>query len=232
MFLFLGKGALAIVAATFLPGEFVSMPRLALYGLFFASGVSALIYEVVWQRLLNLVFGVSTLSVSAVLAAFLGGLALGGLAFGRLADRTNRPLRCYAWLEAGVGATGLLVPLGFAALTAVYTWLHSLIEPGPWAGAYLRFVMALVVLVVPATLMGGTLPIMGRLALGRASGPVPAFSMLYAINTMGAVAGSALTGFLLLQFVGMRQTLWIAALLNFAVALAAARGSRLTHTLR
>src|SRR5262249_109970 len=153
-----------------------------------------LIYEVVWQRLLNLVFGVSTLAVSAVLAAFLGGLALGGLAFGRLADRTRRPLRCYAWLEAAVGATGLLVPPGFAALTAVYTRLHRLFEPGPWGGAYLRFAIALLVLVLPATLMGGTLPIMGRLALGRASGPSAAFSMFYALNTLGAVAGSALTG--------------------------------------
>src|SRR5438309_10482144 len=159
------------------------MPRRGLYGLFFLSGVSALIYEVVWQRLLNLVFGVSTLSVSAVLAAFLIGLALGGLGFGRFADRTSRPLRCYAWLEAGIGATGLLVPPGFAALTALYTWLHSFLGPGPWPGAYLRFGMALLVLVVPATLMGGTLPIMGRLALQRALAPQAAFSTLYAINT-------------------------------------------------
>ena len=79
------------------------MRRVGLYALFFLSGVSALIYELVWQRLLNLVFGVSTLSVSAVLAAFMGGLALGGLLFGRLADRTGRPLRTYAWLEAGIG---------------------------------------------------------------------------------------------------------------------------------
>src|SRR5947209_10824973 len=106
------------------------MRRAGLYGLFFLSGASALVYELVWQRLLNLVFGVSTLSVSAVLAAFLTGLALGSFAFGRFADRTTRPLRCYAWLEAGIGAVGLLVPPGFAALTTVYTWLYSFLQPG------------------------------------------------------------------------------------------------------
>ena len=202
------------------------MRRGGLYGLFFLSGASALIYEVVWQRLLNLVFGVSTLSVSAVLAAFMLGLALGGVFFGRLADRTVRPLRCYAWLEAGIAVAGLLVPPGFLALTAIYTSLHAAWEPGPWAGACLRFGMALLVLVAPATLIGGTLPVMGRLALRRGAEGTDSFSLLYAVNTLGAVAGAALTGFLLLHFLGMRQTLWIAALLNLLVALSAGLGSR------
>src|SRR5262245_64580770 len=101
------------------------MRRGGLYLLFFLSGASGLIYELVWQRLLNLVFGVSTLSVSAVLAAFMGGLALGGLLFGRLADRSRRPLLLYAVLEAGIGAAGLLVPPGFVALAAAYPSLHA-----------------------------------------------------------------------------------------------------------
>src|SRR5437588_9479798 len=101
------------------------MRRSGIYALFFLSGVSTLIYELVWQRLLNLVFGVSTLSVSAVLAAFMGGLALGGLLFGRRADRVGRPLRLYAWLEGGIGLTSLLVPPAFIALTPFYTAVHS-----------------------------------------------------------------------------------------------------------
>src|SRR5437763_8202935 len=108
------------------------MRRGGLYTLFFLSGASALIYELVWQRLLNLLFGVSTLSVSAVLAAFMGGLALGGLLFGRLADRTRRPLRLYAWLEAGSALAGLLVPPGFALVRAAYPALYASLAPGPW----------------------------------------------------------------------------------------------------
>src|ERR1700730_13727842 len=102
------------------------------YGLFFLSGSSALIYELAWQRLLNLLFGVSTLSVSAVLAAFMGGLALGGLLFGRRAPRTARPPRRSAGRDAGIALAGLLVPPGFALLGAVYPSLYASLEPGPW----------------------------------------------------------------------------------------------------
>jgi spermidine synthase len=199
----------------------LDMRRGGLYALFFLSGASALIYEVVWQHLLNLVFGVSTLSVSAVLAAFMLGLALGGLMFGRLADRTARPLWCYAWLEAGIAFTGLLVPPGFLALTAVYTSLHAAWELDLWSGACLRFGLGLLVLVVPATLIGGTLPVMGRLTLPGDEERPDSFSLLYAVNALGAVTGAALTGFVFLHLLGMGQTLWIAALVNLLVALSA-----------
>ncbi|HEV3256452.1 MAG TPA: fused MFS/spermidine synthase, partial [Gemmataceae bacterium] len=197
------------------------MRRSGLYVLFFLSGASALVYELVWQRLLNLVFGVTTLSVSAVLAAFMGGLALGSLLLGRYADRTARPLRWYAWLEAGIGLTGLLVPAGFAGLTLGYAGVYAHFPPGPWAGACIRFGLSVLVLVVPATLMGATLPVMGRLALRRAGSLPATFSLLYAVNTMGAVVGTALTGFVLLRVLGMRHTLWLAAGLNLAVAVSA-----------
>jgi spermidine synthase len=207
------------------------MRRVGLYGLFFVSGVSALIYELVWQRLLNLVFGVSTLSVSAVLAAFMGGLALGGLLLGRRADRTQRPLRLYAFLELGIGITGLLVLPGFAALTAIYPTLHDMLHPGAWGGACLRFAISLLVLIVPATLLGATLPAMGRLTLRRTTAMPTAFSLLYAVNTLGAVCGAALTGFLFLRYLGMQHTLWLAAGLNGLVALAAYRLSHVEQQL-
>ncbi len=197
-----------------------------LYGLFFLSGGSALIYELIWQRCLNLVFGVSTLAVSGVLAAFMGGLALGGLLFGRRADRSARPLRLYAGLEAGIAVSALLVPAGFAALTQVYTAACCWLQPGPWLGTGLRLALALLVLLVPATLIGGTLPVMGRLAARRGSGLACSFSLLYGINTLGAVLGAVLTGFVLLRCLGMRQTLWLAAGINFLAAVGAALGDR------
>jgi spermidine synthase len=197
-----------------------------LYGLFFLSGASALIYELIWQRLLNLVFGVSTLAVSAVLAAFMGGLALGGLLFGRRADRTAHPLRLYAWLEGGIAASALLVPPAFALLTSVYTSLYSWLQPGLWVGACIRFVLALAVLLVPATLIGGTLPVMGQLAARGGTRLTAGFSLFYGINTLGAVLGAALTGFVLLRFLGMRQTLWLAVGINLFVALVAGLRSR------
>jgi len=195
--------------------------RFLLYGLFFLSGGSALVYELVWQRLLNLVFGVSTLSVSTVLAAFMGGLALGGLAFGRWADRTRNPLRLYAGVEAAIGLTALLVPPGFALLTAFYTFLYARLQPGPGLEALIRFALSMIVLTGPAALIGGTLPIMGRLVARRADGLPGAFSLLYAVNTLGAVLGAALTGFLFLHYIGMQATLFIAVAVNGVVALGA-----------
>ena len=197
------------------------MRRAGLGGLVFLSGFAALVYELVWQRLLNLVFGVSTLSVSAVLAAFMGGLALGSLAVARTADRTRRPLLLYGWLQAAIGVTALLVPWGFEAVTSLYPALHATLEPGPWGGVGLRLVLALAVLIVPATLLGATMPVMGRLALTRSARVVPTFSWFYGVNTLGGVAGASLTGFALLRFLGMRHTLWVAASLNLLVALGA-----------
>lgn len=194
------------------------MRRAVLYGLFFLSGVGALIYELAWQRMLTLVFGVSTLSVSAVLAAFMGGLALGGFAFGKIADRVKRPLLLYACLEAAIGIGGLLVPPGFAAITAIYPMLHAHWCANAWGGALLRLLLSLLVLAMPATLLGATVPVMSRLTMGNTERPSAGFSLFYAVNTLGGVAGAALTGFVLLRCLGLRETLWIAASLNFLVA--------------
>jgi spermidine synthase len=197
------------------------MVKVWTYVLFFLSGVSALIYELVWQRQLSLVFGVSTLSVSTVLAAFMGGLALGGLFFGRLADRARRPLLLYGLLEGGIGVVGLLLPLSISLLTAVYCALYEHLQPGQWGGALLRFAIAFPLLAGLSALIGGTLPLMGRLGLDRTTALPTTYSLIYALNTFGAVVGAALTGFVLLRFLGMRETLWLAAGLNFLIAASA-----------
>ncbi|HEV2123341.1 MAG TPA: hypothetical protein VGW38_11275, partial [Chloroflexota bacterium] len=92
----------------------------ALLVLFFASGISGLIYELVWLRYLALVFGVTVYAVSTVLSAFMGGLALGGFLAGRVADRVTRPLRVYGILEIGIGVSAMLTPLAFRLLEAIY----------------------------------------------------------------------------------------------------------------
>jgi spermidine synthase len=192
--------------------------------LFFLSGGSALIYEIVWQRALNLVFGVSTLSVSAVLAAFMGGLALGGLLFGRRADRTRHPLRLYALLELGIAVTGMLVPIALSAVSG----LSARFPAGGAGYAITRLLLSLCVLGVPTTFLGATLPVMSRLMLRHDGKRGSTFSLLYAVNTLGAVIGAALTGLLLLRVLGLRQTLWIAAGINGFTACSAILLSRWT----
>src|SRR5262249_15453292 len=107
-------------------------------------------------------------------------------------------------------------------LTRGYTALHERLQPGPWQGSLLRFGLAFLLLLVPATLLGGTLPFMARLAVRPSQGRPAAFSLLYGINTLGAVVGAAFTGLLLIRWLGTHATIPLAASLNGLAALGAA----------
>src|SRR3990172_4929143 len=98
---------------------------LILLVLFFLSGVTGLVYEVAWTRMLALVFGHTVHAVSTVLAVFMGGLALGSYVFGRFADRIGRPLVLYAILEVGIGIFALAVPALFAGLDSFFAPLYQ-----------------------------------------------------------------------------------------------------------
>src|ERR1041385_2279308 len=109
---------------------------------FFGSGMSGLVYQVVWVRELVLVFGATTFAVSTVLTAFMGGLALGSYYFGRRSERVRRPLRLYGFLELGIGIYGLLVPLIFGTLPTVYHYFWQGLQLSFFALSVLRFVFA------------------------------------------------------------------------------------------
>ena len=191
-----------------------------LYLLFFLSGSAGLIYEVTWARSLGLVFGASHLAVTTVLAVYMGGQALGSTIFGKLADRSERPFRLYGLLELGVGASALL----FLGLTRVYPTLYPpLARLAEENGLYLtavRTAFAVVAMIVPTTLMGGTLPVLTRFASGRGRGVARELSHLYAFNTAGAVAGTLAAGFFLIRAVGVTATLLVGAGVSAAVGAA------------
>jgi len=197
-----------------------------LYVCFFLSGASALIYEIVWHRQLTLVFGLSTYSVAAVLAAFFAGLALGARLFSRLADRAARPAHLYAGLELSVAitaaATALAIPLIMHLFVPLVRW-----SPGWLASNLIRFALALVALCVPCILIGATMPMMARLVARRAGRVAVAFGRFYTVNTLGGLAGAALAGFVLIRFVGVRTTLLFALAGNVAAALLALLVARL-----
>jgi len=192
---------------------------------FFASGVSGLVYQVVWVRELVLVFGATTFAVSTVLTAFMGGLALGSYYFGRRSETVTRPLRLYGLLEIGIGVYGFAVPLIFAALPTVYHSFWSL-HLSFFALSIVRFVFATLVLIVPTALMGATLPVLssfyardiGRIGLRVGS--------LYALNTFGAVLGAAATGFVLIPLLGMKAATSTAAAMNILLGVVALLVSR------
>ncbi len=188
-----------------------------IYLLFFLSGAAALMYQVVWVRSLTLVFGGSHLAVTAVLSIFMGGLAIGGYAIGRRADRIRRPLRVYGWLEFGVAASALV----FAGLMTVYPSIYIALAQGrDDRTVYLtlvRLLFSVVALIVPTTLMGGTLPVISRAVCRRPENVRRHLSFLYGINTLGSVVGALLAGFVFLRLYSVTATLEIAVAINLLV---------------
>ena len=169
--------------------------------LFFVSGASGLISELVWIKLLSQLLGGTTFAISAVLAAFMGGLALGSWRFGPRADRDPRPLRLYARLELAVAAASLAVPLLLVAVRPLYIVLaRALPEPGP---SLVRILVAAALVLPPTFFMGGTLPVLGRFLVRRGDRLGRGLGLLYAVNTLGAVAGAFLTGFVLIPALGL-----------------------------
>ncbi|MHC4338929.1 MAG: fused MFS/spermidine synthase, partial [Planctomycetota bacterium] len=167
------------------------------------SGATALVYEILWMRRLSLVLGSTTQAAAAVLSAFMLGLALGALVVGRIADRSKRPLRWYAILEIGIGVYALAFdPLLKAA--------ESIVGTSP-------FLYAFALLVIPAALMGGTLPVLSRAAADTTERGTRALGSLYGLNTLGAVLGALLTVFFLMERFGLRGATTIAAAVNIGL---------------
>jgi spermidine synthase len=188
---------------------------------FVLSGATGLIYEVLWARMLGLVFGATTFAISAVLAAFMGGLALGSAWAGKLAARIKRPLRAYGMVEIGVALYALAVPLLFRLVDYFYAFVWEQIHPGFYAFNLWRFVLSGLVLLVPTTLMGATLPVLSAALLRSSDHKPTAVTRLYTCNLVGAIIGTVAAGFLLLPSFGIRLTIFTAAAINFVVGVAA-----------
>src|SRR5438477_8296862 len=116
---------------------------------FLLSGATGLIYEVVWARMLGLVFGATTIAISAMLAAFMGGLALGSALAAKLGARIRRPLRAYALMEMCIGLYALIVPGLFRLADNAYALIWQSFHPGFYGFTFLRFLLAAIVLIVP-----------------------------------------------------------------------------------
>ena len=187
--------------------------------LFVASGVSGLVYQVVWMRELTLVLGISTLATAAVLTAFMGGFGLGAFLLGPTSDRVARPLRLFALVELGIALFALGVPWLSSALEPAYA-AASRSVPAPLLPA-LRFGVAVLTLMPPTILMGASLPAMVAEARRRGRGTRDSLGALYTANLVGAISGALLAGFVLIRTLGLSSSNALAAGLNVAVAGAA-----------
>lgn len=192
--------------------------RGAILALLFLSGACGLVYEVVWMRMLTLVFGATAFATTTILASFFAGLALGAYLLGRVVDRVRRPLRLYALLEAGIGVFAFLMPLLLAGLNALYPPIYRTFELSFYQLSVVRFVLSFLVLLPPTILMGGTLPVVTRLFVDRGDRLGWEVGRVYAINTLGAVVGTVAAGFFLILLLGVRETAWVAGVVNLVVA--------------
>jgi len=200
--------------------------------LFAVSGAAALIYEVVWTRLLTLHMGHGLAAASAVLAAFMGGLAVGAGAAGRYAGRLSptRALAVYAGLEIAIAGLALLLPLLLLAVQPLLAAAYADGNGGA-AFAFVRLASSVLLLCVPAACMGATFPIASRWMVRRASTVAQDAGGLYAANTLGAAGGAVLAGFVLIPALGLQGTTFVGVALNViaaagAWAMARTSGSR------
>ncbi len=185
----------------------------ALLLLFVGSGGAALIYEIVWFQLLQLVIGSSAVSLGVLLGTFMGGMCLGSFLLPRFVDARRHPLRVYAGLELGIACCGVLVLLGVPLIGGAYTALG-------FSGPIVRAIVAGVCLLPPTLLMGATLPAVARWVEATPQG-VSWLGFFYGGNIAGAVLGSLLTGFYLLRVYDLATATMVAVALNVIVALLA-----------
>ncbi len=188
--------------------------------IFILSGAAALIDEIVWSRQLVLVFGNTTQAVSAILTGFFGGMALGSVLGGRIADRIRSPLRMYGLLELALVVVVLLTPISFRLIDDLYRGIYPALEGSPQLLALVRVVLAVLALAPATVIMGATLPTLTRYLAWNIE-LSHAFTWLYAANTTGAILGTFLAGFVLIELVGLSGALAVGAGCSAAAGLAA-----------
>jgi len=190
------------------------------------SGFCGLVYQVLWLRLLALTFGVTVYAAAAVLASFMGGLALGSLLAGRLVDRARHPLRLFGIVEILIGLCAAATPVVLGGLQSLMVAAAPSLPDSVVAGTVIRVAMAAVVLLIPTTLMGATMPVVIKSSLTRSGGLGSRVGALYAANTAGAIVGTLMAGFYLIPRVGLSRAFLLAAGVNITVGLAAVIASR------
>ncbi len=191
--------------------------------LFILSGICGLIYEVAWSKYLALFIGSTAWSHMIVLATYMGGLALGAFYLGGYSDKVSNQLKLYGLLEVGIGIYCLAYPFIIEIVGNLFIHTATSFGDGANKGGILtlKFLLSFITLILPTFLMGGTLPILTKFFTRRINDSGKDVAVLYYINSFGAVIGTGLAGFFLIRKYGVESTVWIAALVNIVIGLAA-----------
>tara|TARA_B100000315_G_scaffold260449_1_gene321990 strand:+ start:1984 stop:4581 length:2598 start_codon:yes stop_codon:yes gene_type:complete len=186
---------------------------------FFASGFAGLVYQVAWFRMTATVLGNTVHATAAVLAAFMAGLAIGSRVFGRLAPKLKSPLFIYALQEVSIGVWAMGTPWMIRNLHFFFVPIAQAIPDTNAVGTVMRFLIALLPMLLPTFLMGGTLPVLAEYFTRTGRVPYLKVGSLYSLNTLGAMTGTAVAGFVMIERFGLQNTVWLAACVNLAVGI-------------
>ncbi|UCC44595.1 MAG: fused MFS/spermidine synthase, partial [Candidatus Zixiibacteriota bacterium] len=187
---------------------------------FFVSGLTGLIYEIVWMRMIVKIMGGAPFAVAIVLTVFMGGLGLGSYLAGRTCDRVEKPgrlVQLYGLLELAIGAYGLVLPFLLQAFRPLYAVIYNGLSDHFLLYNLITFAGCFLLLIIPVTFMGATLPILSRFMVTRLSHVGMHVGRLYGLNTIGAAVGSLLCGFWLLEHFGIWGSLGTAVVLNIGI---------------
>jgi spermidine synthase len=185
--------------------------------LYFFSGALALVYEVVWARMMMHVFGSTAIAVGTVLAAFMSGMAIGSWYIGKIADRSHNCLRLYAWLEIGIALAALVSHILLGRMSPAHLAIFDLVGSSPAVFTLVRFLLAFLLVLAPTVLMGATLPVLTRYLVNRQTMVGIRLSTLYATNTFGAVTGVVVTGFFMIGQYGIHIPVYVAVIGNLLI---------------
>lgn len=203
-----------------------SSPPVLVLLLYFLSGATALVYEVVWSRMLMHVFGSTAVALGTVLAAFMTGMAIGSWLIGKAADKSSNCLRLYAFLEIGLALAALVSHILLSRIGPAHLALHDFFGFSSSLFVVVRFLLAFMLVMAPTLLMGATLPVLARFLVNRSTRVGINLSTLYATNTFGAVCGVLLTGFYLIGTYGVHVPVYLAVTGNFLIGCIAWLASR------
>jgi spermidine synthase len=185
--------------------------------LFFLSGFSSLIYQIIWLKKLHLIFGVTTPSIVATLIAFMSGLSFGSFIFGKYSSKFKKPFLTYGIMEGVIGIYAFFINYFFQIADKVFIFSYNHLSNSPFFSDFFRFLISFIILFLPTFLMGGTFPliIQGVEKLNSTFGKKT--GTLYGINTLGAFFGVFSTTFFLIPKFGFKTTNYFAILINFFI---------------
>jgi spermidine synthase len=189
--------------------------------LFFFSGITGLILQVVWMYRLGLIFGNASYATAATLAAFFLGLAIGGWFLGSASTKFKKPLSAYGFIEIGIALTALLIIPGFDFYEKYYATVVNLFQNERTILTFIKFIFSISLLLLPSVLMGGTFPILAQYVGKNRKSLANRGTILYAINTIGAAIGAFIAGFYLLSNFGVSTTYLFAIFLAAFIGITA-----------